>query len=482
MLNINNLKNISNCNFNDINYILVNSIKIIKKLYRYSKSINYCLNLTIVDYDIDKQQYKIEKINSKILLNYDENISYIKKINSNFFEKFLFLDEHYKYNILLQFIFFIIHMYEFNKLEFRNMNFDILDLEKPIIIKYYINNTIYNLKIDYLLKVSYNIYTSKVKNVGYREMLKNIYFLEFGINILNHFKKNNDMTLPNIVKSLNNFEFIDIGKEYNIYKFERNGKCNTLKTIKIIECNECNKCKESFFKFKKDDTISTLKNKFNTDKNLFSSDKVSNELLRNSLNNDEKLINIYRYFNINIFYTKNKMEKIEIKHLNQISIERIPIIFVDFDDTLFEKDRKKYINFMDKNEYLEAYKLPKEPIIKMINLLKGVYTMKYPIYIVSKQKDKTEIKNLLKEHNLSYLIKDIFTQSNIEIDDNKTITISKGQIIVDFLLSLDKLPDYVYFFDDVDTNIISVSEEFKERLPDVNIYSYEVFWKLVTEY
>ena len=176
------------------------------------------------------------------------------------------------------------------------------------------------------------------------------------------------------------------------------------------------------------------------------------------------------------------MEKIEIKHLNQISIERIPIILVDFDDTLFEKDRKKYINFMDKNEYLEAYKLPKEPIIKMINLLKGVYTMKYPIYIVSKQKDKTEIKNLLKEHNLSYLIKDIFTQSNIEIDDNKTITISKGQIIVDFLLSLDKLPDYVYFFDDVDTNIISVSEEFKERLPDVNIYSYEVFWKLVTEY
>nr|QBK85155.1 MAG: hypothetical protein LCDPAC02_03540 [Pithovirus LCDPAC02] len=147
----------------DVEKKINKNIEILEMLYEYCGNKYYCPNLQFV--------------NSK---------TYVEKLDENFvpivYVKFEYIED--KINILLQYILFQIHLANYVNLMYavhgeRIEMYKIAKLEKPIIISYSINNILYNLKVNYLLKLDIdNSYIVTVEDAGISVVLNEEYYKE----------------------------------------------------------------------------------------------------------------------------------------------------------------------------------------------------------------------------------------------------------------------------------------------------------------
>src|SRR3990167_5432907 len=134
-------------------------------------------------------------------------------------------------------------------------------------------------------------------------------------------------------------------------------------------------------------------------------------------------------------------------------------IFIDFDDTLFYK--KGFGKLMAEGEYEKAYQLPLIPTHVAIKLFKYLPEIPdLPIHMLSKREESSKIRAAIEGYwQIEGLIAGYHNQRNEQVAEGKTKSISKGEIIQEFitleLLDNKKIAGIV-LIDDIQENLSSL--------------------------
>ena len=173
-------------------------------------------------------------------------------------------------------------------------------------------------------------------------------------------------------------------------------------------------------------------------------------------------------------------ELLKTKLLLNETIQSI-YFFFDFDDTLFARDEEKFNKLMLEGKYEQAYQLPKEPLPNVVDLLNFLIKQNCQnLFIITKQSATEDIELLLSQYNLN-IFRSILCQRNEYIENNqKTRSVTKGEVIVEFLMKEDLLKlngeprDNVkigiIFVDDIQENIDSVHHHLADSFPLFSVF------------
>ena len=135
-------------------------------------------------------------------------------------------------------------------------------------------------------------------------------------------------------------------------------------------------------------------------------------------------------------------------------------VFLDFDDTLFYK--KGFGKLMQEGEYEKAYQLPLIPTAVATHLIQ--YLPNIPnlqIHMLSKREESTKIRQAIEQYwPKEGLISRYHNQRNVQLEDGRTKSISKGEIIQEFInseLDANKKISGIVLVDDIQENLSSLT-------------------------
>ena len=140
------------------------------------------------------------------------------------------------------------------------------------------------------------------------------------------------------------------------------------------------------------------------------------------------------------------------------------LVFCDFDDTLFY--RRGFRQKIEKGEIEEAYNIPITPMPHTLEFMNFLKEKNVPMIIVTKRTTSDTIKKKFQEYKLDDHIEEFLNQRNEQTQDGSTSTISKGQIICEYLEKRRK-PQGILFVDDMKENNESVSFWMSRRYPEI---------------
>nr|QBK84977.1 MAG: hypothetical protein LCDPAC02_01760 [Pithovirus LCDPAC02] len=167
------------------------------RLFKYCGTKWYCPNARFVN-------------SKRYIENLDNNFTNIQDV------KFEYIED--KINILLQYILFSFHLISYIKVGYAPEDivtdlYFVAKLEKPIVISYLINNVLYNLKIDYLLKININIWYFITENHEFQ-------YFETEKDVISNITTNNVIypKYEDFGKQFNLEEITNIIKRKKIYK------------------------------------------------------------------------------------------------------------------------------------------------------------------------------------------------------------------------------------------------------------------------